>query len=54
MLGSGSTLRACAEMNRNCYGFEIKKNFYNLAQDKMLKDVQLQINLKGENDVKKI
>lgn len=41
-------------MNRNCYGFEIKKNFYNLAQDKMLKDVQLQINLKGENDVKKI
>lgn len=53
LLGSGSTLRACAEMNRNCYGFEIKKNFYNLAQEKMLKDVQLQINLKGENDVKK-
>ena len=23
--GSGSTLRACAELNRSCYGFEIKK-----------------------------
>lgn len=22
--GSGSTLRACAELNRSCYGFEIK------------------------------
>lgn len=51
--GSGSTLRACAEMNRNCYGFEIKKQFYNLAQEKMLKEVQLQINLKGENNAKK-
>ena len=34
--GSGSTLRACAEMNRNCFGFEIKKNFYKDAQEKML------------------
>lgn len=24
--GSGSTLRACIELNRSCYGFEIKKN----------------------------
>lgn len=37
--GSGSTLRACAELNRNCYGFEIKKKFYKEAQEKMLKDV---------------
>lgn len=36
--GSGSTLRACAETNRNCYGFEIKKNFYNLAKEKMISD----------------
>ena len=35
--GSGSTLRACAELNRSCYGFEIKKNFYKDAQEKMLK-----------------
>ena len=34
--GSGSTLRACAELNRNCYGFEIKKNFYKEAKEKML------------------
>lgn len=34
--GSGSTLRACAELNRHCYGFEIKKNFYNEAKEKML------------------
>ena len=36
--GSGSTLRACAELNRSCYGFEIKKKFYKEAQEKMLKD----------------
>lgn len=40
--GSGSTLRACAELNRKCYGFEIKKNFYNLAQEKMLSSFQYQ------------
>lgn len=41
--GSGSTLRACAEINRNCYGFEIKKNFYNDAINKMLNNIQQQI-----------
>lgn len=39
-------------MNRSCYGFEIKKEFYNLAQEKMLKEVQLQINLEGKKDAK--
>lgn len=34
--GSGTTLRACKELNRSCYGFEIKKDFYNLAKEKML------------------
>jgi site-specific DNA-methyltransferase (adenine-specific) len=34
--GSGSTLRACLELNRNCYGFEIKKDFCKNAQEKML------------------
>lgn len=37
--GSASTLRACAEINRNCYGFEIKKDFYKNAKEKMLKNV---------------
>ncbi|NLC96190.1 MAG: site-specific DNA-methyltransferase [Erysipelotrichaceae bacterium] len=39
--GSASTLRACAELNRSCYGFEIKKDFYKLAKDKMLKNVNI-------------
>lgn len=40
--GSGSTLRACAEMNRSCYGFEIKKNFFKEANEKMLSDIKVQ------------
>ncbi len=34
--GSGSTLRACMELNRSCYGFEIDKTFYKEAKEKML------------------
>lgn len=34
--GSASTLRACMELNRSCYGFEIKKEFYNKAKEQML------------------
>ncbi|HHX67276.1 MAG TPA: site-specific DNA-methyltransferase [Gallicola sp.] len=34
--GSGTTLRACMELNRSCYGFEIDKNFYKEAKEKML------------------
>lgn len=34
--GSGSTLRACIELNRSCYGFEIKKNYCKEAREKML------------------
>lgn len=40
--GSGSTLRACAELNRNCYGFEIKKEFVNSAKNRMLSNIQKQ------------
>ena len=36
--GSGSTLRACAETGRNGYGFEIKKDFYNKAKEKMISE----------------
>lgn len=38
--GSGSTLRAAAELGRNVYGFEIKKDFYKDAKEKMLKIIQ--------------
>lgn len=34
--GSGSTLRACAELGRSCYGFEVSKDFYTKAQESML------------------
>lgn len=41
--GSGSTLRACMELNRNCYGFEIDKNFYKMAKEQMLNEQQLML-----------
>lgn len=34
--GSGTTLRAAANLSRRAYGFEIKKDFYKLAKEKML------------------
>jgi len=36
--GSGTTLRAAAELNRHAYGFEVSKKFFNEANDKMLSD----------------
>ncbi|MCZ2396135.1 MAG: site-specific DNA-methyltransferase [Chitinophagales bacterium] len=45
--GSGSTLRACAELNRSSYGFEIEKKFYKDAQKFMLKDINTQIKLEA-------
>lgn len=41
--GSASTLRAAAELNRNSYGFEIKKDFYNLAKAEMLSSIPMAI-----------
>lgn len=34
--GSGTTLLAAANVNRRAYGFEIKKNFYKLAKERVL------------------
>ena len=34
--GSGSTLRASAELNRKAFGFEVSKEFYNKAKNQML------------------
>lgn len=36
--GSGTTLRAAVELGRKAYGFEIDRNFYKLAQEKMLSE----------------
>lgn len=44
--GSGSTLRAAAELGRSAYGFEIDRTFYERAKNEMLvfeKDNQLSI-----------
>lgn len=43
--GSGTTLKAAAEMNRHSYGFEVDKKFYQLAKDKMLNTIQLSFTL---------
>ena len=43
--GSGSTLRAAAELNRSSYGFEVSRQFYTLAKEKMLKDIYPQMDL---------
>ena len=34
--GSGTTGRACMELGRNFYGFEINKEFFRRAKDEML------------------
>lgn len=42
--GSGTTLRAAAELGRSSFGFEIDRNFYNRAKTEMLvfeRDVQM-------------
>lgn len=41
--GSGATLRACAELGRSCYGFEIVKQFCKDANEKMLSNIQMNL-----------
>jgi site-specific DNA-methyltransferase (adenine-specific) len=38
--GSGSTLLAAIQADRQAYGFEIKKNFFKDANEKMFKNIQ--------------
>lgn len=38
--GSGTTLRAAIQKNRKAYGFEIKKDFFAAARDRVLKNFQ--------------
>ena len=46
--GSGSTLRAARELGRDSYGFEICKEFYRDAVEKMLKEPEtVQIGFEG-------
>ena len=41
--GSGTTLRAAAEMNRSCYGFEVDRKFYTDAKNIMLSNIQVRL-----------
>lgn len=43
--GSGTTLRASLETNRNSYGFEISKEFYNKAKSEMLSNITIQTSI---------
>ena len=43
--GSGTTLRACAELNRSSFGFEIEKKFYRDAQEFVLSKIETQLTL---------
>lgn len=47
--GSGSTLRAAAELNRNSYGFEVSRDIYNDAKNIMLGGL---LKNSGENNKK--
>lgn len=38
--GSGSSLLAAAQCGRRAYGFEIKKDFFKMANEKVLKNIQ--------------
>ena len=41
--GSGTTLKASYEIGRNSYGFEIDRNFYKLAKEKILTSMQVEL-----------
>lgn len=40
--GSASTLLAASQIDRKAFGFEIKKKFFNEANQKILKNIQRQ------------
>ena len=38
-LGSGTTLRACRETNRNCIGFEINPDYEHIIRKRLMADI---------------
>ena len=41
--GCGTTLYAAASLGRKAYGFEVNKQFYNDANEKVLKRIQVSL-----------
>ena len=52
--GSGTTLRACLELGRHSYGFEVSRDFYRLAVEKMLSNVEIQTELPFDKPTREI
>ena len=52
--GSGTTLRACMELGRHSYGFEVSRDFYRLAVEKMLLNVEIQTELPFDKPAREI
>lgn len=50
--GSGSTLRAAAELGRNAYGFEVEKLFCKDAKEKMLTNINSDMFIRAELQAK--
>ena len=50
--GSGSTLRASAELGRNSYGFEVEKSFCKEAKEKMLININEDMFIRAELEAK--
>lgn len=46
--GSGTSLFAAASLGRKAYGFEIKKDFYKLAKEKILNNIELDLFTRSE------
>lgn len=46
--GSGSTLKAAAELGRNAYGFEVEKSFCKDANEKMLANINEDMFIRAE------
>jgi site-specific DNA-methyltransferase (adenine-specific) len=47
--GSGTTLRACMELSRNSYGFEISRDFYKKANELMITIPKTELELLAES-----
>lgn len=54
-LGSGSTMVACEQLNRRCYGMEIEPKYCQVTIDRMLKlEPQIEVKINGKPYINKV